>query len=197
MGKTSLLPPATTPLTGNELVEIEQKGAPKKVAVTELGGGGGGSMVYPGAGIPVSTGSAWGTSIPNGADGQVLTMVTGNWAPADAAGGLPDEEDIEGTALQNSTASGTVTLDLATFIDFRLTLTGNTTIAVGNTPASGKSFVRNLTIVASGTQTLTFPAGWKIYGDYYPSGVRNKITIIFSNFPVAGLEVDCFISQPN
>lgn len=111
--------------------------------------------------------------------------------------GLPDEEDIEGTALQNSTASGTVTLDLATFIDFRLTLTGNTTIAVGNTPASGKSFVRNLTIIASGTQTLTFPAGWKIYGDYYPSGVRNKITIIFSNFPVAGLEVDCFISQPN
>lgn len=41
------------------------------------------SMVYPSAGIPVSTGSAWGTSIAAGTNGQVLTMVSG--APAWAA----------------------------------------------------------------------------------------------------------------
>ncbi|MBN8833741.1 MAG: hypothetical protein BGO53_09000 [Sphingobacteriales bacterium 39-19] len=105
MGKTSLLPPATTPLTGNELVEIEQKGAPKKVAVTELGGGGGGSMVYPGAGIPVSTGSAWGTSIPDGTDGKVLTMVSGAAAWADAPIGLPSMTGNSGKFL---TTDGTV-----------------------------------------------------------------------------------------
>lgn len=37
------------------------------------GGGGGGSMVYPGAGIPLSTGSGWGTSITNN---------SGNWNTA-------------------------------------------------------------------------------------------------------------------
>ncbi len=40
----------------------------------------GGSTIYPGAGIPISTGSAWGTSIAAGSNGQVLTMVSG--APA-------------------------------------------------------------------------------------------------------------------
>jgi hypothetical protein len=36
------------------------------------GGTGGGSMTYPGAGIPVSTGTAWGTSITAGTAGHVL-----------------------------------------------------------------------------------------------------------------------------
>jgi hypothetical protein len=51
----------------------------------EITGGGGGSMVYPGAGIPISTGSAWGTSIADnstnwtsGYNNQIISMtITG------------------------------------------------------------------------------------------------------------------------
>ena len=41
--------------------------------IDNIGGGGGGSMTYPGAGIPLSTGTAWGTSYPTtGATSVVL-----------------------------------------------------------------------------------------------------------------------------
>lgn len=43
--KISELDPATTPLTGDELVEVVQEGVNKKVASSELGGGGGVSVV--------------------------------------------------------------------------------------------------------------------------------------------------------
>lgn len=39
-------------------------------------GGGGGSMVYPGAGIPVSTGSAWGTSLTHTTVGENILALT-------------------------------------------------------------------------------------------------------------------------
>jgi hypothetical protein len=45
-----------------DTLKYRKNGVNRTVGVFS-GGGGGGSMVYPGAGIPVSTGSAWGTSI--------------------------------------------------------------------------------------------------------------------------------------
>ena len=44
--------------------------------------GGGGSMVYPGAGIPLSTGSAWGTSITNNSSNWNTAYGWGNHASA-------------------------------------------------------------------------------------------------------------------
>jgi hypothetical protein len=63
------------------------------VPTTPPGGSGGGSMVYPGAGIPVSTGSAWGTSLTKiGTDSGSPTAGTlsgqGNPACVDANGGI-------------------------------------------------------------------------------------------------------------
>ena len=45
-----------------------------------LGAGGGGSMVYPGAGIPLSTGSAWGTSITDNSANWNTAFGWGNHA---------------------------------------------------------------------------------------------------------------------
>ncbi len=64
-----------------------------------------GSMAYPSAGIPTSTGTAWGTSIPNSTDGQVLTMVSGAPAWAAAPIGLPSMTGNNGKFL---TTDGTV-----------------------------------------------------------------------------------------
>ena len=44
--------------------------------------GGGGSMVYPGAGIPISTGSAWGTSVANNSSNWNTAYGWGNHASA-------------------------------------------------------------------------------------------------------------------
>jgi hypothetical protein len=44
------------------------------------GSAGGGSMLYPGAGIPLSTGSAWGTSITNNSANWNTAYGWGNWA---------------------------------------------------------------------------------------------------------------------
>jgi hypothetical protein len=44
--KISELPSATTPLAGTETVPIVQGGVTKKVAVSEIGGGGGGNVVF-------------------------------------------------------------------------------------------------------------------------------------------------------
>lgn len=48
----------------------------------DLGTGGSGSMVYPGAGIPLSTGSAWGTSITNNSANWNTAYGWGNHASA-------------------------------------------------------------------------------------------------------------------
>jgi len=50
--------------------------------VLGLGGAGGGSMVYPGAGIPLSTGSAWGTSITDNSANWNTAFGWGNHASA-------------------------------------------------------------------------------------------------------------------
>ena len=106
------------------------------------------------------------------------------------------EEEIDGTALYNATMTGTVNLDLSTFTAYRGILTGNTTITVTNTPASGKSFVRSFTIQSSATESLTLPAAWKIVnGTYTADGTVNDIQIEFSNFPTTGLLVKVYFND--
>ena len=63
---------------------------------TVMGGGtGGGGMVYPGAGIPVSTGSAWASSLAE-TDGDILYGAGGSWT--------------KGTALPNGITATTQTV---------------------------------------------------------------------------------------
>lgn len=64
---------------------ITQNGAPRRITPTDLGtliGGGGGGMVYPGAGIAVSTGAAWGTSIADNSGNWNTAYGWGNHASA-------------------------------------------------------------------------------------------------------------------
>lgn len=113
--------------------------------------GGGGSMVYPGAGIPVSTGSAWGTSkaTPSGvivgdADTQTLTNKTLT---------NPTITNYTETVLVANTGTA-ITLSLATGTIKNLTLTGSPTITM---PAieNGKSFIMYLR-TGGGGNTVTW-----------------------------------------
>lgn len=84
--------------------------------------GGGGSMIYPGAGIPVSTGSAWGTSI---------TDNSGNWNTAfgwgNHAGLYPTITRFIDSlnALRSSINLKLNISDVQHFANTNLTLTGN------------------------------------------------------------------------
>jgi hypothetical protein len=105
------------------------------------------------------------------------------------------EEDIVGTALYEATATGTYNLDLSTFTAFRVILTGNTTLTVTNTPASGESFVRSFKISSTATETLTLPASWNVVsGTYGATTAIDDIQIEFSNFPTVGLIVTVYIN---
>lgn len=107
----------------------------------------------------------------------------------------PDEEEIDGTAIYDATFTGTENLDLSTFQSLRALLTGNTTITVTNTPASGESFVRSLKIASSSTESLTLPGSWNVVGTYTADGTVNDLQIEFSNFPTTGLFVTAYIND--
>jgi len=121
------------------------------------------------------------------ADGKRYERINNSWS----------EKNYIGVALENTTATGTVNLDLDTFETYELTLTGNTTITVTNTPAVGETVVKNVAITSTATETLTLPVSWNVYGTYADDGTRNLLTINFANYTTAGLVVDCFINQPS
>ena len=105
------------------------------------------------------------------------------------------EENLIGTATYDATMTGTENLDLSAFVDHYGILTGNTTITVTNTPASGKSFVRNLILKTTATETLTLPVSWDVKGEFTNDTEENNFTIKFSNFPTVGLKVTCYINE--
>lgn len=107
----------------------------------------------------------------------------------------PTEEELKGAATYNGAMTGTVNLDLSTFTSFRGILTGNTTITVTNTPASGESFVRSLKISSTTTESLTLPVSWDIVsGTYGATTAIDDFQIEFSNYPTAGLIVTVYIN---
>lgn len=127
------------------------------------------------------------------ADGD---LVDSSIAASSVLTAIPDEEEIVGTAIYNASVTGAFNLDLSSFAAARLILTGNTTLTVTNTPASGKSFVRSLKVSSTATETLTFPGTWEIVsGTYSADTTINDIQIEFSNFPTAGLIVSVYINQ--
>jgi hypothetical protein len=140
------------------------------------------SMTYPGAGIAVSTGSAWTTSLtaPTGAivgttDSQTLTNKT-----------VQDATFTNGYTEETVTANtGTAyTIDLANGSVQILTLTGNVTYTFP-TATAGRSFLLIEKQDGTGGRTVTWPAAVK-----WPSGTAPTITSTASRSDLFGFTAD-------
>lgn len=159
-------------VTGLSVSKITATGTPS--STTYLRGDGSWStitvpaQVYPGAGIAVSTGTAWNTSItaPSGAivgttDTQTLTNKTVE------AGTFTNGYTEETVTANTSTA---YTIDLANGSVQILTLTGNCTFTFP-TATAGRSFILVLKQDGTGSRTATWPAAVK-----WPAGTAPTIT---------------------
>jgi len=120
-----------------------------------------GEMVYPGAGVPISTGSAWGTS---------LTVGTGasNLVQLDGSGKLPAVDGSLLTGLFDPAAPGAIggtTPAAATFTTLSAGATGFSVDADGDVTAKSLSITR--------------VTGQASYSEYFevPANGDNKVTV--------------------
>jgi len=116
------------------------------------------SQVYPGAGIPNSTGTAWGTSYTTSGSGTVLALATNptitNYVETPYSAN-------SSTAITIALTNGTVQI---------ITLTGNCTYTFP-TATAGKSFMLLQLQDATGSRTVTWPSSVK-----WPSSTAPTIT---------------------
>ena len=120
------------------------------------------TMVYPGAGIPDSTGSAWGTSYgTSGANSVVLRDSSQNISVNNVNAGTTTTA-TSGQTIALTTASSFVQVATGTTSNIFFNLPDATTLPVGatfqfnNNTTSGSVSIRNFTV---GTTVYTLPAG--------------------------------------
>jgi len=132
--------------TGNSTKFLTTDGANTSWAAVPPG------MVYPGSGIPVSTGSAWTTSktSPSGAivgTTDVQTLINKQWQAYN-----------ETATIVGTVATSTYNIDLSLSNIFDITLGANVAFTFTNPPTSGIS--RNCTVIlrqdATGSRLATF-----------------------------------------
>ena len=144
--KISQLPPVSTPLAGTEVLPIVQTGTTKKVTVNELKTG---LAVYPAAGIAVSTGTAWSSSLP-----VPLTPANGGTG----ATTLPANNVLLGNgtsavlAVAPGTAGNVLTSNGTTWLSTTPTGSGTVTSVGGTGTVNGISL--SGTVTSSGNLTL-------------------------------------------
>lgn len=99
-------------------------------------------------------------------------------------------------ALYSATTTGTVTLDCATFDSWYRILTGNTDFQFSNTPPTGETFVKNLQVITTAGESLTFTTANQVIGTFVNDDTTlNLITISFANYPTVGLYISVVISS--
>lgn len=169
-GKTLTVTNAT--VTGFTVGKISATGTPS--STTYLRGDGSWqtitipAQVYPGAGIAVSTGSAWGTSLTAPTGAIVGTTDTQTLANKTIEAGTFTNGYTEEVVTANT---GTAyTIDLANGSVQILTLTGNCTFTFP-TATAGRSFILILKQDGTGSRTVTWPAAVK-----WPAGTAPTIT---------------------
>jgi hypothetical protein len=115
-------------------------------------------MVYPGAGIANSTGTAWGTSYTTTGSGTVVALATS-----------PSLTTLISTGTREVKATISASnIDLSTANYFSKTITGVITFTVSNTPTSGNAESFLLDLTNGGSATITWWSGVKWVGGTAP-----------------------------
>jgi len=131
-------------------------------AITINATGGGGGMVYPGSGIPNSTGSAWGTSYSTTGSGTVVALAT---SPTFVT-------PILGTPQSGNFSTGTFT-----WPTFNQNTTGSAgSVANALTAGTGVTFSSGTTYDGSAAKTINAAATLAKQTDIFTSGTSATYT---------------------
>jgi hypothetical protein len=143
---------------------------PKNPIISSTGGGG--SMVYPGAGIPLSTGSAWGTSITdNSADWNDALRIgatqTNTTAKSFNSGTFILKGATSGTTIFNAAATaGSTTITLPNF-------TGSVMTSGGTQSLAGHTYFTGSYELSLGTYSSPISAQYNVASSYIQNVVKS------------------------
>lgn len=110
---------------------------------------------------------------------------------------LPSEEDIQGNVYENTTATGAINVSANDYSAMVLTLTGNTSITITDTPASGKTKAMSGMVQSNTTETFAITNATRTVGEFVADGTINTFTIDMIYGPSTGLEIIVTYNQVN
>ena len=141
-------------------IAVESNGPPSMSVKNTIINGGGGSMVYPGAGVPLSTGSAWGTSYTVGSAANNLVQLNGSAQilasmipnpSASTLGGVESLTVVSHNFMTGISTSGVPSQAQPAFSDISGTLTNSQLPTSGVT--AGSYTISSITVNAQGIIT--------------------------------------------